>query len=264
MYPNRESCPWPAHPNTFSYVVAVFEEEIQSQNAKKSINNQATDGDVISSENGTINPMNTKNLFTGNVTTSNTDYQLGNTVLTSKDLVGLSGAPDGSRLKISSSNGSITLNASSNFFAKDSIRYIYEDEDGVHLVLYNALQVLKPEYHGSGLGVMALRQQVRTAQALGFKSIRTEAAGDFFDPDFVGYYTWPRMGFNALVPDDLILPPQLADAVDILDLMSTQEGRDWWKRNGHTFDAELDLRTGSKSLKILEQYLRNKWEVSLW
>lgn len=28
VYPNRESCPWPAHPNTFSYVVAVFDDEI--------------------------------------------------------------------------------------------------------------------------------------------------------------------------------------------------------------------------------------------
>ncbi|MFC3874856.1 hypothetical protein [Neisseria musculi] len=27
VYPNRESCPWPAHPNTFSYVVAVFDDE---------------------------------------------------------------------------------------------------------------------------------------------------------------------------------------------------------------------------------------------
>ena len=28
VYPTRESCPWPAHPNTFSYVVAVFDDEV--------------------------------------------------------------------------------------------------------------------------------------------------------------------------------------------------------------------------------------------
>lgn len=27
VYPDRASCPWPAHPNTFSYVVAVFDDE---------------------------------------------------------------------------------------------------------------------------------------------------------------------------------------------------------------------------------------------
>lgn len=28
VYPDRASCPWPAHPNTFSYVTAVFEDEV--------------------------------------------------------------------------------------------------------------------------------------------------------------------------------------------------------------------------------------------
>lgn len=28
VYPDRKSCPWPAHPNTLSFVVAVFEEEV--------------------------------------------------------------------------------------------------------------------------------------------------------------------------------------------------------------------------------------------
>lgn len=35
VYPNRESCPWPAHPNTFSYVVAVFEEEVAGKIGEK-------------------------------------------------------------------------------------------------------------------------------------------------------------------------------------------------------------------------------------
>lgn len=28
VYPDRERCPWPAHPNTLSFVVMVFEEEV--------------------------------------------------------------------------------------------------------------------------------------------------------------------------------------------------------------------------------------------
>jgi hypothetical protein len=28
VYPDRQACPWPAHPNTLSFVVAVFEEEV--------------------------------------------------------------------------------------------------------------------------------------------------------------------------------------------------------------------------------------------
>lgn len=33
VYPTRDACPWPAHPNTFSYVTAVFDYEIED--AKK-------------------------------------------------------------------------------------------------------------------------------------------------------------------------------------------------------------------------------------
>lgn len=31
MYPNRESCPWPAHPNTLSYVEVVFRDEVSAE-----------------------------------------------------------------------------------------------------------------------------------------------------------------------------------------------------------------------------------------
>lgn len=30
VYPSRESCPWPAHPNTLSYVEVVFEDEVSA------------------------------------------------------------------------------------------------------------------------------------------------------------------------------------------------------------------------------------------
>jgi hypothetical protein len=29
VYPTRETCPWPAHPNTMSYVVGVFKDEVR-------------------------------------------------------------------------------------------------------------------------------------------------------------------------------------------------------------------------------------------
>lgn len=31
VYPDRKACPWPAHPNTLSFVVAVFEDEVSAE-----------------------------------------------------------------------------------------------------------------------------------------------------------------------------------------------------------------------------------------
>lgn len=31
VYPNRETCPWPAHPNTLSYVEVVFKDEVSAE-----------------------------------------------------------------------------------------------------------------------------------------------------------------------------------------------------------------------------------------
>ncbi|MFZ1417397.1 MAG: hypothetical protein WAS93_03515 [Burkholderiaceae bacterium] len=35
VYPSRDACPWPAHPNTWSYVTVVFDYEVEAHKAKK-------------------------------------------------------------------------------------------------------------------------------------------------------------------------------------------------------------------------------------
>ena len=38
VYPNRDACPWPAHPNTWSYVTVVFDYEVEEYRAEQKKN----------------------------------------------------------------------------------------------------------------------------------------------------------------------------------------------------------------------------------
>jgi hypothetical protein len=44
----------------------------------------------------------------------------------------------------------------------------------------------------------------------------------------------------------------------ITELMYSQEGRDYWKKNGESFYANFDLSKNSYSMKTLEEYVKNK------
>lgn len=101
---------------------------------------------------------------------------------------------------------------------------------------------------GEGLGTKVFSQQVAEAAKAGFTEITTTAARDEHSN---GYYTWARLGYDGDVegPDG----PTKVSA-----LMKTKEGRDWWKANGHSFDAAFDLAEGSQSRRVLDAYVQEK------
>lgn len=205
--------------------------------------------------------------FTGsvNIESDYNTYDFDDLSLNNQDLVKLSGAPDGSTLNITFDdiNQTLILKTQSDFYQEASERWVVQDENGKHLI-WNINLSIKPQYQNQGLGVKILRQQIRTAYDLGFQSIRVEAAGSRQDPDYIGYYVWANMGFNAPIPKNLSLPDELTDAKTILDLIAQPNGKEWWKHHGCTFDGEFDLSPDSPSLITFEKYLNEKWEMSLW
>lgn len=44
----------------------------------------------------------------------------------------------------------------------------------------------------------------------------------------------------------------------ITELMYSQEGRDYWKKNGDTFEGAFDLSEYSESMNTLDEYVKSK------
>ncbi|MGH9769326.1 MAG: hypothetical protein ACREAB_18020, partial [Blastocatellia bacterium] len=79
-------------------------------------------------------------------------------------------------------------------------------------------------------------------------------------PVFVGYHTWPNMGYNApLSPADIRdLPPELRGARDLQDLFDLPGGSEWWRTYGQGQDMIFDLDERSKSMRRFFIYLADK------
>lgn len=129
--------------------------------------------------------------------------------------------------------------------------------------------LLRQEDKGSGLGTQILTQQVQVLSEKGFDRIETYAAGEGTkytggkSSYYNGYYTWPRLGYDAPIPKMQRdkLPANLASAKRLSDLMRTEQGRAWWKENGKGLSMKFDLKAESKSRQVLEAYGQEKKKV---
>lgn len=175
---------------------------------------------------------------------------------TKQDFIGLAGAADGAKLTVSN----YKLFTEHDFFEVPVAQTIFMDEDGgTSLFLYTELLVLKPEYRGGGFATQMLKRQIDKARELNFSSLALYADGGS-GKELSGYYTWPRLGFNASIPHGMVLPEFLSDAKDVLDIMYTPEGREWWKKNGIPVNMEFKLDKESKSSKAFDRYLNERKE----
>lgn len=188
---------------------------------------------------------------------------IGATLLHHHDLIELSGAPNHANIYIDRmETDSCVLRVVHDFFATDSIRFIICEDDEITLYLYNLQLEIKPEHQGRLLATSAFIQQVKAAYRLGFSKIKLEAAGDYHDKRYNGYYTWARLGFTMPLPNDFRLPENATYAQEVADLMQNEAHIAWWKANGQGGDMVFDLQRNSKSFKVLEYYLESKGLLS--
>lgn len=198
-------------------------------------------------------------------------YTLGEYRFSKEDLVKLSGAVDGSEIKISHypennplyDYPTITLIAKNADLYEDTMQRVLQLIDN-KLVLENEYQVLQKSQRGQGLAAWALAHQVQAAQQLGVAYIHTFAAGSPRNQSYNGYYTWARLGFSKHFDEgDWGLFPNLKDLEELADLMTTPEGQKWWKQHGWSEKLKFDLSANGKSLKILTDYLIEKFGFTL-
>jgi GNAT superfamily N-acetyltransferase len=125
-------------------------------------------------------------------------------------------------------------------------------------IIHNDLLVVEAAHRGAGLGAQILGRQVEHASKWGFDRLETDAARSNGPDGYVGYYAWPRLGYNAAIPADVKrkLPAAWSDAVTVRDLMKTPERRAWWKEHGvWTNGMIFRLQPGSESMQDLQMNL---------
>lgn len=140
-------------------------------------------------------------------------------------------------------------------------------------VLYhNVFEVLPSVQADAGKRHAAARAAYRSmvasienARKSGIAEIRFSAAGRADDSAkdmtaFRGYTIWPRMGFDAKLPDRIRakLPESLSHATSLLDLHATREGTQWWAENGEDIDVSLRLTDrSSPQNKIVDRFIKH-------
>ncbi|AMV25501.1 hypothetical protein VT84_13970 [Gemmata sp. SH-PL17] len=140
-------------------------------------------------------------------------------------------------------------------------RFVGVDHEGKRFIRNEIIEI-KAAHQGEGLGAEIFSKQVEAAAESGIDYIATHAAGSS-GGSMNGYYTWPRFGYNQGLDDSTALGRKVLakfpDAQSVLDVMTTQEGRDWWKENGSDlYKARFDLTPGSRSLAILSAYQQER------
>lgn len=115
------------------------------------------------------------------------------------------------------------------------------------LELNNNIVHVDPGSQGKGIYKASLELQIATAKALKISKITAKGEGNYGSVNN-GYYTLPRLGFDAKLPSTWIkdhgakLPSNVGGASKVSDLMKTSEGREYWKRHGIGLYMTLDTR----------------------
>jgi hypothetical protein len=129
------------------------------------------------------------------------------------------------------------------FFLK---RGYFTDDSG------NEVLGVLPEYQDKGIATKSLARQVFYAAKNGVKRIETMAAKGL---SMYGYYVWPKHGFEADIPMDIIdktrkhfKDPNMKTMQDIFD---KPEGDSYWKKFGDSRYMNFDLTPGSRSFQRL-------------
>ncbi|HEY1396954.1 hypothetical protein [Roseateles sp.] len=183
-------------------------------------------------------------------------------------LARLSGAPKGSLLEVNHSVDGIELKVvNQDLLCEPMVRFIRPTTVGHVFEIRNAGFVLRPQFRGLGIGPRSVAFELHEACQLNYISkVVTYAVGDWSsgagEYAMNGYLVWARMGFNAKLSEDfrrhVAFPPSCQGVEDVVGLMSSAEGRDFWVRYGSSIWMEFPLQSTSASWSQFRKFARER------
>jgi hypothetical protein len=170
---------------------------------------------------------------------------------------GLTGAPDDATVEVGTLNGQLYIEMGDPIAAAYRAYYCVRREASQPVLINDGFHIHARGLQRRGFGSHVFLRQAMNAAALGIARIEL-VAGRRADEN--GYYTWPRLGFDGVLPDALReqLPIGVEDARTVLDVMESEKGRAWWRECGATIPVAFDLADGSRSRAVLARYVAAK------
>ncbi len=296
VYPTREKCPWPAHPNTLSFLEIVFKDEITAQDKagketplaalarlpehkRAGVLGKAKAGlfeagklrqgmiraplKAVRARTGDVDPRDTltQRHFNGEgiaVTGRMTPVRLPGGELNRDGVALLMGAPDGSRVHVKETATRIEFEVTNRDLSL--VRSIFMTGDGV--LHWNGFFLANDAPKLMGTHMAAITAE--TASNLGLQRMEVMAWGP---PNHNGHYTWARLGFDAAFDAGERARLERAgfpgtDTVQAL-VSGSDAGRRWWREHGWQKEMAFDLDAAGQSMKTLRRYLSVKG-IKLW
>jgi hypothetical protein len=178
-------------------------------------------------------------------------------MLQPREYAGLAGAPDDATVQVGASDGRLYIELGDPSAATYRGHYYLFCRKAAVVLRNDGFHILLRTMQRRGLGLQVHYRQARSAAACGVDWIEL-CAGRRRDEN--GYYTWPRYGFDCRLPASMRnrLPPDLQRCRTLLDLMSYESGRRWWREHGVTIRVRFDLAPGSRSRRALAAYVHAK------
>lgn len=199
-----------------------------------------------------------------------------------EDYARLGGALEGAKVFLTGDQDTLEISIESpEYFCGRAVGVV----DG-QLVMENQQFEVYRDHQGRGLGTKVFAQQIAACERMGVTKIGCEAARS---GEMNGYYTWPRLGYDAeLTADewagraskkkyqsltgesDEAIRRAVLDGITKLglpldrsfrlqDLMQSPDGRALWKRYGVTIQCLFDPRPGSVSRRVFDAYVKEKF-----
>ncbi|BCM88838.1 hypothetical protein IAD21_00680 [Abditibacteriota bacterium] len=182
----------------------------------------------------------------------------------------LIGAPDGEKLEVRALPRAVLVQINPEMKSPLLVSLMREarlgDAHGVDLSITAHLvdAVIKKQGDApKGLAPRMLGYSIRKCQNLGIKTIISEAVGNRYASDTIGYKHWPLMGFDAdLKATDrsklAAIAPRFRAANTILDLYQMPDGKAAWAQIGTGRKMYFDTTLNSKSHQVFSAYLKEK------
>ncbi len=103
---------------------------------------------------------------------------------------------------------------------------------------YQEIHIRRQTKQALGEGRRIFNRQIEICRKLGIRRILMFGHKTGLQR---GYYVLPRFGFDAPLPEGILseLPVSLCDAQRIGELFRSEEGKNWWKKNGVGFPFPL-------------------------